>query len=72
MFTMIIERQLNLEDRTLLLGIPEFDAIPKIISIDGEVYEVLGISQGAKPPYISLEIEMIYKDVTDKEAVEAQ
>ena len=57
MFNMKIERQLNLKDRTLLLGIPNCDIIPKVVVINKLEYKVLGVSSGIKPPYLSLEIE---------------
>ena len=57
MFNMKIERQLNLKDRTLLLGVPNCDIIPKVVVINKSEYKVLGISSGIKPPSLSLEIE---------------
>lgn len=69
MFVMKIEKQMNIKDRTLLLGVPKFDAIPKSISIDDEEYKVIGVSQGVKPPFVSLEIEKMDKKAIGKEAV---
>ena len=54
---MKIEKQLNIEDRTLLLGIPKYDSIPEKVEIEGRQYKVIGISHGVKPPFVSLEIE---------------
>ena len=63
MFDMKIERQLNIKDRTLLLGVPKYDAIPKSIEIEGKQYKVIGISHGVRPPFVSLEIEKTSKEV---------
>lgn len=57
MFNMKIDKQLNIQDRTLLLGVPDYDIIPKEILVDGNKYGVIGVSLGVKPPYLSLEIE---------------
>lgn len=57
MFNMKIDKQLNIQDRTLLLGVPNYDVIPKIILVDDDKYSVIGISHGVNPPYLSLEIE---------------
>ena len=34
MFSMTVEEQMNLNERTLLLGKPQFDKIPKQIGIN--------------------------------------
>lgn len=57
MFKMQVERTMDLNDRTLILGIPEYDVIPDVVFIGGKKYRVLGVSHGAKYPYMSLEIE---------------
>ena len=57
MFNMKIDKQLNIQDRTLLLGVPDFDVIPEYVKIDDIEYKVVGISHGVKPPFVSLEIE---------------
>lgn len=67
MFSMKIEQQMNMVDRTLLLGVPEYDIIPKEISIDKDKYKVIGVSHGVKLPYMSLEIENTSKELKGKE-----
>ena len=57
MFKMKIEKQLNIKDRTLIAGIPEYDVIPSHIEVDGHRFAVIGTSLGIQPPFISLEIE---------------
>lgn len=54
---MKIENQLNLKDRTLLSGVPLYDAIPQNITIAEQTFNVIGISYGIKKPYVALEIE---------------
>ena len=56
MFKMKVESQMNLPDRTLICGIPNVISIPPKVAIEGNKYNVIGISQGVRPPYISLEI----------------
>ena len=68
MFDMKIERQLNIKDRTLLLGVPKFDVIPESVEIEGEKHKVIGISHGVKPPFVSLEIEKTTKEVSGLKA----
>jgi hypothetical protein len=68
MFRMKIEQQLNLNDRTLILGIPEFDVIPQRLRIGNSDFTVIGISVGTKPPYMSLEIEKTTKNLISAEA----
>ena len=63
MFDMKIERQLDMKDRTLLLGVPRYDSIPEIVEIEGKRHKVIGVSHGVKPPFVSLEIERITKPV---------
>lgn len=70
MFDMKIERQLNLKDRTLLLGVPNYDEIPKVVVINETKYKVLGASLGTKPPYLSLEIEKTALDFTQQKALD--
>lgn len=69
---MNIEKQLNLENRTLILGVPKYNAIPETIMIDDKPYKVIGISAGAKPPFVSMEIERTDKKLTGKTAVNRQ
>ena len=57
MFKMKIEKQLNLDDRTLLAGKPTFDSIPAYVEINNKTYKVIGRSMGIALPFISLEIE---------------
>lgn len=66
MFNMKIERQLNIKDRTLLLGIPNYDVIPKVVVADGHEVNVIGVSHGAKLPYMSLEVEKTAEDLVGK------
>lgn len=68
MFRMKIEQQLSLNDRTLILGIPEFDAIPQRLKIGDSDFAVIGISVGTKPPYMSLEIEKTTKNLKGENA----
>lgn len=70
MFTMTIESQINISDRTLVCGIPAEYLIPKSIVIEQIKYRVIGISQGIKLPYISLEIEKTDNYLIGKKAVE--
>lgn len=67
MFSMKIEQQMNIKDRTLLLGVPEYDSIPEEVFIDNDKYKVIGVSHGVKPPYMSLEIENTNKELRNKE-----
>lgn len=57
MFNMKVEKQLNIKDRTLLLGVPDYDAIPKVVVVDDRKINVIGTSLGVKAPFLSLEIE---------------
>lgn len=58
MFKMKIEKQLNtIADRTLILGIPDYNVIPSEISANNNKYKVIGVTNGIKLPYMSLEIE---------------
>ena len=63
MFRMKIEQQMNIKDRTLLLGIPEFNAIPEKVVANGDTFKVIGVSNGAKHPFMSLEIERTNKNL---------
>lgn len=70
MFEMIIEKQLNsIKDRTLILGIPNNDLIPKYVNIENAFYKVIGISCGVKEPYISIEIEKTNEYLVGKKAL---
>ena len=71
MFSMFIEKQLNLTDRTLICGISEYSIIPNTITIEGIPYKVLGVSYSSKPPAISLEIELTTKNLVSKIAIDA-
>ena len=66
---MKIEQQTNMNDRTILLGIPEYDTIPSKIAIDDNYFNVLGVSLGTKPPYLSLEIQKTDMMLKGKEIV---
>lgn len=63
---MKVDKQFNLDDRTLLLGVPDFDLIPDAISLGEQRFKVIGISPGAKFPNLSLEIEKIVTDLVGK------
>lgn len=71
MFTMKVEKQMRLHDRTLLLGRPQFDIIPKQVNIKNEKINVIGISNGVVPPFISLEIEPIKNKVVGETVTES-
>lgn len=64
MFNMKVEKQMNIKERTLLLGVPDFDKIPKTVSVNNRKFKVIGTSYGVKLPYISLEIENTNVDLT--------
>lgn len=66
MFNMRVEKQMNIKDRTLLLGVPENDVIPETISVDDKVFAVIGTSAGVKPPFMSIEIEKTTDNLTGK------
>jgi hypothetical protein len=66
MFEMKIEKQLNIKDRTLLLGQPNESDIPEVVSVDGHTFKVLGRSLGVQPPFVSLEIEKTNIDFIGK------
>ena len=66
MFSMTVEKQMNLNERTLLLGKPQFDKIPKQIGINRKKIAVIGISNGVAPPFMSLEIELIKDNIVGK------
>lgn len=70
MFAMKVEKQMKLHDRTLLLGKPQFDIIPKQVNIKNEKINVIGISNGIVPPYVSLEIEPIKNEVVGETITE--
>ena len=70
MFHMIVEKQVNLKDRTLILGIPNNDAIPSCITCGSRTFRVIGVSHGVSLPYVSLEIEKTYTKLEGKEIVE--
>lgn len=66
MFSMTVEQQMNLNERTLLLGKPQFDKIPEQIGINQKKIAVIGISNGVAPPFMSLEIELIKDNIVGK------
>lgn len=66
MLNMKIEKQLNIKDRTLLLGKPQTRVVPDSVSVEGNVFKVVGTSLGVTPPYISLEIERTEIDLVGK------
>lgn len=68
MFRMKINKQMNMQDRTLISGEPTFDSIPSMIIIDSKEYKVLGVSQGVKLPFVSLEIERAESNLENKTA----
>ena len=70
MFNMKVEKQMNIKDRTLLLGIPESASLPNFVHLDNEKYKVLGASLGVLPPFLSLEIERTTNDLTGKTITE--
>lgn len=70
MFTMTIKEQLNMADRTLVLGIPDYDSIPKKVSVKGNQLGVVGVSCGGKPPFLSLEIEKISYNIVGETIVD--
>lgn len=70
MFNMKVEKQMNIKDRTLLLGMPEYDALPKVVHSNNERYKVIGASLGVLPPFLSLEIEITPNDLTGKTITE--
>lgn len=63
MFLMKVEKQMRLSDRTLLLGKPQFDEIPKQVNIKNVITNVIGVSNGIAPPFMSLEIEPVTIDI---------
>ena len=67
MFAMKVEQQMDFEDRTLLLGKPNFDKIPKKVTVNGVVVNVVGISSGIAPPFLSLEVHRLFTRVSGAE-----
>ena len=63
---MKIEKQLNIKYRTLILGKPEFDAVPKAVLLNDEKFSVIDVSHGVRPPFMSLEIEKTELDLVCK------
>ena len=63
MFRMKVEGQFNIGDRTLICGIPEYDANPEPNDIP---VKIIGISFGGKPPYRSFEIEKTENNLEGK------
>ena len=63
MFVMKVEKQMNIMERTFLLGVPDFDKIPKTIYVKNFNLTVLGTSYGVKLPYVSLEVELTNIDL---------
>lgn len=72
MFSMTVEKQMNLNKRTLLLGKSQFDVIPSQVMIMGKKIKVIGISNGVVPPFISLEIEQIHNNVVGETVTNAE
>lgn len=70
MFNMKVEKQMNIKDRTLLLGLPKYDALPKVVHSNNERYKVIGVSSGVLPPYLSLEIERTTNNLIGKNITE--
>ena len=54
---MLIESQLNLNDRTLIGGNAIYDVFPDMVKIGDNNYKVIGISHGTLLPKVSMEIE---------------
>lgn len=54
---MKVEKQMSVKDRTLIVGVPQYDTIPKKVNAGNRVFNVIGVSQGVKIPFLSLEIE---------------
>ena len=74
MFKMKIEKQMNIKDRTLLLGIPESGVFHDSVYIDDKNYKLIGVTMGCPPPFFSLEIErtnnnFVGKIITNKKAM---
>ena len=70
MFAMKVEQQMDFEDRTLLLGKPNFDKIPKKVTVNGMVVNVVGISSGIAPPFLSLEVHRLLMRVIGAEVTD--
>lgn len=70
MFNMKVEQQMNINDRTLLLGVPQYDVIQKTIFVDEKEFVVIGSSFGVKLPYLSLEIERTTDNLVGKTLVQ--
>lgn len=70
MFNMKVEQQMNINDRTLLLGVPQYDVFPKTIFVDEKEFVVIGSSFGVKLPYLSLEIERTTDNLVGKTLVQ--
>ena len=73
MFKMKIEKQINIENKTLLLGISESVVFPDSVCIDDKNYKVIGVTMSCPPPFLSLEIErtnnnFVGKIITNKRA----
>lgn len=69
MFDMKIEQQMNMKDRTLILGKPNYDTIPNVIKVEEKELKVIGVSSGVKFPYLSLEIEKTELQLTGKRII---
>lgn len=70
MFEMIVDCQLNLADRTLLLGVPDYFDIPKNCFFEDKELTIIGVSSGVRPPYLSLEIERIDYSLEGEKIIE--
>jgi len=58
MFEMQVNNILVLNDRVLLGGNPTvYEGLPKQIVLFGNKHNVIGLSSGIRPPFISIEIE---------------
>ena len=66
MFNMKVEKQMNINGRTLLLGIPDVYVVPKTVYVNELEFKVMGASCGVVVPYMSLEIEKTTVDLTNQ------
>ncbi len=57
MFEMAVESQVNIGGKTIIGGRANFDFIPEYIIIDNNVFKVLGVPHGIKPPFFAIEIQ---------------
>lgn len=60
MLKMMITETMSLSDRVLLGGKPtEFTDLPSSVNLSGTIHKVIGLSQGVRAPYISLEVAKV-------------